>query len=332
VGNTRRRSWSFSRQRLFQTCRRAYFYQYYWKEEPNQDVLWELRRVKSVPMVVGDVAESISVALRQWVYSHVEARNLFDVASKQYENVLKASLRAATVMREGRRPPSGKWPIFNHHLKTGERSAVEDMGRETLRDYLADFEASEAWQFLWHKKTHHQLWEPITTSSDDKQSFMATTVLRFERAAGIRIYTPSDLALTHRGEFIIVDWKAGHKNEEAVAQVRKQFASYCLWALDYKKATRSNLRVQPYFLQTGETWARSSVNAGGFLDVIHQIEDHVLNEMQHVAARGDENGESIAYVAREKDFPPSPRQSVCAACKSLTVCNEEKKAVKGSRP
>jgi hypothetical protein len=327
VGNTRHRSWSFSRQRLFQTCKRAFFFQYYWKSEPNQDVLWELRRVKTIPLLVGDlVHESISLALRQWVHSHVEAKNLFSVANTQYESAMKASLRSAVAMRNGKRPP-GKWPILAHHLNTGERSAIEEIGLETLRDYLAIFEASDAWAFLMRKKTHIQLWEPITTNSDTKPSFVATAALGFGMAAGLRIYTPFDLALANQGHFILVDWKAGKKTDQALAQVRKQLTSYCLWALDQKKARRMDLRVQPYFLQDGEKWAPSTVSREEFFDVVHEIEDHLTAEMQLVTVNANADGEPIGFAARVEDFPPAPRESICATCKFLTACEEGRRAV-----
>jgi hypothetical protein len=329
VGNTPFRSWSFSRPRLFQTCKRAFFYQYYWKGEPNQDVLWELRRVTTVPMLIGDIVhESISVALRQWVGTRVQAKNLFDGASKQYDDRLKASLHAATAMRRGCRPP-GKGPILAHHLLTGEHSAIEEAGRQTLGDYLSAFESSEAWQFLRNKKTYTQLWQPITTSSDDMPHFVATAELGFSRAIGVRVYTPYDLALEISGQFILVDWKAAVKSEQALGQARRQLVSYCLWARSRNKP-RTWLRVQPYFLQPAEKWAPSDVTDLEFFDVIHEIEDHVVAEMQLVGVTTNEDGEVIDYVGRTEDFPPSPRQSVCATCKFLTVCVEGKKAVKGS--
>jgi hypothetical protein len=329
MGSTRFRSWSYSRQRLFKTCKRAFFYQYYWKGEPNQDVLWELRRVKSIPLLVGDLAhEAIAVALRQWVQSHVQAKNLFDIAGKQYEQTMRASLRAALAMRAGRRPP-GKWPILQHHLELGKRSDCEEIGLETLRDHLVAFETSEAWQFLRDKKTYTQLWEPITSSSDDKPSFVAMPTLGFERAAGVRIYTAFDLALTYRSEFVIVDWKAARKSDEAVAQVRKQLTSYCLWALAGKKATRASLRIQPYFLQSGEKWSPVPVWKEDFFNVVRDIEDHVGAEMSLVRVCTDENGEGIEYIAEAEDFPAEPRQGVCASCKFLTACKEGKAVLKG---
>jgi hypothetical protein len=326
MGNTPYRSWSYSRQRQFQTCKRAFFYQYYWKGEPNQDVLWELRRIKTIPLVVGDlVHEAISLALRQWMQSHVEAKDLFGGAARRYEGMLRASMSTAKVIRQGRRPP-GKGPILAHHLLTGERCAVEEAGLETLRDYLAAFEASEAWQFLRHKKTYTQLWEPIATATDDPQHFDATAALGFSRAVGLRIYTAFDLALEHRGEFILVDWKAAAKTEAALAQTRKQLVSYCFWARSRKKP-RNTLRIQPYFLRLGELWAPSYPTDTEFFDVVRDIEDHVTAEMQLVSVKANEDGEPIDYIADAEDFPPSPRQSICATCKFLTVCEEGKKEV-----
>ena len=324
MGNSRVRSWSFSRQRLFKSCKRAFFFQYFWDGEPEADVLWTLRRVKTMPLFIGEMThEMVSLALRQFVSSQTVAKDLCTTASEMFERRMKSSLDAAVAMRGGRRP-HGTGTILAHHLDTGRRSAIEESGLDSLKEYLLEFQRSEAWTFL--QQTHTQNWLPITTSSDNLPHFVASDKIRFKRSIGLRIYTPYDLALSAGGDFILIDWKTGAKTDEARAQVRKQLASYCLWALDTNKLRRT-LRVQPFFLLPGERWDPTPVTNDELYAVIDEIEEHDVAELELLHARSDAHGAVVSYDAKREDFPPTPKAGVCVGCRFRTGCDEGKKAV-----
>ena len=324
MGSARNRSWSFSRQNLFQRCPRAFLFQYFPWGEPEQDLLWFLKRVKTVPLLVGElVHDSISLALRQLKETHFAAKGLHVMANIQYEAKLKSSLRVAEIVRRGCKAP-GKGTVLSHHLSDGKRSSIEEAGRETLEESLRAFEASEAWRFL--QTTYPQNWLPIATDSDDKPHIIASQGLGFRQSIGLRVYTPYDLALSTGGDFIIVDWKTGKRTESALEQVRKQTASYCLWALDRKYARRT-LRVQPFFLVPGEQWDPKVVANAQLDEVVAGIEQHDAAELELLRAESYADGTVKQYVANREDFPAKPMVGVCSGCKFLTVCQEGKKAV-----
>lgn len=324
MGNARVRSWSFSRQEAFNRCKRSFFYQYFWYGEPDADILWALRRVQTMPMFVGDLAhEMISLGLRQFMSSGIEAKDLNAIASDIFNRGMKSSLSAAVSTRSGRKP-MGKGAILSHHLDTGERSAVDDVGLATTIGYLEEFQRSEAWKFL--RKTYRQSWLPITTSSDDLPHFTASTKEGFRKAIGLRIYTPFDLALSVGGDFILVDWKTGSKSDAAQIKVRRQLASYCLWALSNDKLRRT-LRVQPFFLQPEERWDPTPVTNSELDEVIYNVEAHDYAERMLITPRADKYGTIVSYDANKEDFPTSPSKAICAGCRFRTVCEDGKKAL-----
>jgi len=204
------------------TCSKAVLFQYFPWGEPDENILWFLRRVKTVPLFVGElVHETISQALRQLKTTHNPAKDLHVIANVQYEARLKSSLRVAEAARAGIKPP-GRGTVLAHHLNDGKRSSIEEAGRETLEESLRTFEDSDAWRLL--QTTYAQNWLPIATNSDDKPHFIASEILGFRQSIGLRIYAPYDLALWTDGLFVIVDWKTGKKPDIAQTQVRRQLA------------------------------------------------------------------------------------------------------------
>lgn len=329
MGTARNMSWSWSRQALFRRCPRAFFFSYYPWGEPEQDVLAFLKKARSIPLLVGDVAHFfISLALDQYKTSGRPTEELVSHAVRRYDDALRWSLRTADMVAAGKRAGTAG-SVLLHHLDFGASEAMESAGRETLVSSIKAFETSSAWEFL--QTTSRRGWFDVTKATDSLPYVEARASLGFNLPEDIRLYTPYDLALWNRRELHIIDWKTGKPKPATEADAKKQLAAYSLWALT-QRAKLENVRVQPFFLRPGQVWDPREVSQGELASAIAEIEAHHRNELalvERVVERGPKP-KSITRVfwrAKREDFPPRPRPAICINCNFRFVCDEGRAVV-----
>lgn len=316
MGSARNRSWSITRHNLYTKCPRAYFYEYFPWGEPEQDILWFLKRVKSVQLLAGDIVhELISLALRQFHDKGV-VTDLLVPAANQFDLRVKESLRIAEIVKSGKKPPS-KGSVLAHHLEVGASECMELAGKASVEDALRAFEISEAWEVI--RNSEPRLWVKILTDTDPKPYFEVSEKLGFQRALGLRAYSVYDFAFRHRKEFVIVDWKTGEKSSYSIANTKLQTAVYSLWAMN-QGVKGANIRIQPFFLQLGEAWSPQPVSEEALDEVREMIQDHD-SLMRDLVIREDK-GEKMIFHAKRLDFPPKANPNICRGCKFRSICPE----------
>jgi hypothetical protein len=279
-----------------------------------------LKRGKSIPLLAGDIVhEQVSLALRCFRDAGAKLSDLAAPALRRFDSDLALSLQIAQRARKGLKPQQTANFILDH-LVSGERSeAMEEAGRQVIRQCLTNFEASEAWEAI--RATDTSRWQTFT-STDDRPHFTATADLGFLRSAGVRVYTAFDLTLVDGDDLVIVDWKSGKKTHETEATTNKQLAGYCLWAISkgYKKR---HVKVQPVYLLYSEPWKPRSVTRDELTQAIDRIEEHYIRESQLIR-RGSDEDWNPAHVADRADFLPRPHPSRCGSCKFRPVCSAAK--------
>jgi len=321
MGSARSRAWSHSRQRLYDSCPRAYFFQYFPWGEPEQDQIWFLRRVKTPAMLAGTIVhDAITMALRGIKESGHVVTDLHVPAVARYDLIVRESERIADIVCRGKRPPDNG-DVLLHHLRQGPSECMESAIRGGIEDALRAFEASHAWAVL--RASNPKGWLNILTDTDERPHFLASRELGFESAHGLRVYAVYDLALRHDGVFTLVDWKTGKRTPEAVAAARKQCAAYALWALGHPKLKRAHLRVHPYFLTANQPWQPEPIDDDEIEAARQTIEKHDALESSIVEHRKGPDGK-FAFFALREDFPARPRPRLCDGCKFKELCPDAK--------
>ncbi len=196
-------AWSWSRQRLFHRCPRAFYYNYYPWGDVNQGVVSFLKRAKSVPLVVGDIAHDfIAIALKQFK-SHGKWVDVAPSALRRFDDVVRESARLAESSRAARRPAS-EGTVLLHHLNHEPSKVQENAGKENLAEVLANFGSKEIRSNLGDPAK----WYPVMGGIERKPYVNASKKLGFKRT-GFKVYTAYDFATKPAFDCIIVDWKTG---------------------------------------------------------------------------------------------------------------------------
>ena len=99
--------WSNSRQELFRSCKRKYFYEYYAKHDAsNTTKIYKLKSLTSVPLEIGTVTHKILETLLKRLQKSVEPidqEKLFEYTIRQVQVECSATSASLTACRGRRR-------------------------------------------------------------------------------------------------------------------------------------------------------------------------------------------------------------------------------------
>jgi hypothetical protein len=305
-----------------------YFAYFPWGDE-DQNLARFLRRASTVDSLAGTIVHrQIAIGLRQLVKRGVYPEGLAVHGTREYEEGLQESVRIASVVRSGKRPPDQGVCLF-HHLYGAEDTTAEGRGRETIRACLEGFETSTFLRFL--KKTNFDRWETILTNSTDVPSFIATEALGFTSAAGLRVYAAYDLALRIGDEFHLIDWKTGTRTPRAMAAAKRQLAIYGLWAAATQGVAIRDVRAQAVWLQDAPQWAPETLDQDVLNNVVALIEEQDVFERESTKPIADKNGEVVRYEAGREAFPTRPHLVGCSWCPYRSICAEGRAITKKAK-
>jgi hypothetical protein len=326
LGSCRHRSWSFSRQELFKTCPRAFFYNYLpWGHE-FQDVLVFLKNSSTLEQMVGTVAhETIAMGLDHYRRSGFAYKDLSKRAVINLGNKLKQSYVGANAVKQGKRPRTDD-PVLLHHLEKGPSQVLENAARTALEKQIKAFHNSSALKFLF--KTERGRWMTIDTGGTSLPNVIASPKLGFpDSVNGLRVYTPYDIAAKHTRFFTIIDWKTGRKTDAAIQRAKRQTCSYAFKAID-KGYELKNIRVHPFWLIEGEEWDPQTISQEEMDEVVEDIRIQDEIEKELLVFQTLEDGRQ-GYFGNEEDFVPKPGFA-CKNCKFKTFCPEGRKVTESA--
>jgi len=239
-------SWSFSRKTHFDSCRRHYFYDRFWGQDPKLKwKLYEMRNISTLTMLRGAIVhEVISRALRS---IRMGANITVDVAKQSASEIIRERYMESKrrLWHIDNRPPGRKASTITnllehyYNLPDPDNRALE--ARQVAWDCLENLMSSEIWQQIASSDT--KLWMEI--DEDDFPNFDLD---------GIRVYANIDFAHSSKnaehfcslrgtvysaaqqsrgsschdsdGANTIIDWKTGAAGE----QDRRQLTLYSLYA------------------------------------------------------------------------------------------------------
>lgn len=210
-------TWSFSRKREFEECRRQYFYNRFWGQDPRASYrLYEMRGLTTLAMLRGDVAHVVLAealrAFRSGAAMTVEAaaRRVTEIIRQRY---MESKRR---LWSHEHRPEGRKMNEFTRLLEhyysfpDTDRRAVE--ARDVARDSVETAMKSGFWAEL--TATDPSKWIEI-----EEGQFSSFDV------DGIQVYAKLDFASSGQTPTII-DWKTGRPD----GQDRRQLVVYSMYA------------------------------------------------------------------------------------------------------
>lgn len=212
-----------SRHRLWERCRRAFFYDVVAPTLPRPPVpyheLERLRRLKSVRVVKG---QAVHAALEAGIRAAVHAREPAGLALAVLDRTLRPfALRPAETLAEvaNGRPPD----------PAGLEAARED-GRAMVERFFVD---------LWPR-------------------YAARRYVQHERfgrfrAAGHRVTVRVDLVTGGPEGLLVTDWKTGRDRRDEGESL--QLSAYVLWATRALREPAGRVRAELVFLADGSTRA-----------------------------------------------------------------------------
>ncbi len=225
-------TWSFSRDRLFRECRRAYYFNYYaswsgWDEKADLFVrkAYILKNIQNVDAWIGDIVHQ----LLKWIIENRRQKKI--VTYEEAARKAKAMLR-----RTWEQSRSRAWmKKVKHNLNLFEHYYDREPSREELAPRLQKVVTS------LHSFYDSGLLEKI--DSLPRENILAVDVLDFFELEKVKIFAAPDFALRDKG-CVLYDWKTGKPSDKDI----QQLSCYVLYALEKWHVPQEEIKVVPVYL------------------------------------------------------------------------------------
>ncbi|MBL8898688.1 MAG: PD-(D/E)XK nuclease family protein [Planctomycetes bacterium] len=291
-------SWSPSRAKTFESCRRQYFYQYYgswrgWEAKASEAArqLYRLKQMKSLDVFAGIVVHDLIAA---WFGARKSGRELAPEAV-----LAQAKQRFDQAWRESRgegwkRDPKRVSRFVEHHY--GESVAPARAGAiwAKVERSLRTFFTLEAL-------------EPVRRS--EPKSWLAVEALDTFEIARTKVYAVPDFAFRCDDRVWILDWKTGKEREAD----QKQLQCYALYARARWKTPVQALRLTLVYLPSAEL-REVAVDERE----LAQVEGDIAHGIELLAERHFDPDREPADLAH---FPPNGAPRACRYCVFREACD-----------
>lgn len=300
-------SWSVSRHKMFEDCKRRYYLNYYGARrvrEANSPVvsaIWWLKQVTLRRTWIGSVIHHVAGLA---VQAHrggnkVGDKELVDEAMRYYHGGVLASERGAK--------HDGQWVILFEHLYPGDQFSIDrDAAEALVVDLARTFLESDAYGFI--KSLPPQA---IREVDEPFQSFELSDVLS---AGKLRVFAIPDVLLLN-GEAIdktiyIIDWKTGDAAHEGI---RWQAGVYRLYAHQAYNLPAESIHVAIADLENiGE-----SIDPTGGVPSLDETRAFVGASAKAMLDRLDDVAFNTASIG---SFPMTDDLEMCQQCGFKRAC------------
>jgi len=301
-------TWSFSRMRMFHSCRRRYYYHHYLKwggwsygAPPERSQAYRLSKMKSMPSYAGElVHQGIADALRRF--------RRHRIVMTPEESIATAHMRWMAALAQSE---SGRWQRdpkgciclledYYNHLDREDKAVVM---WERIAVCLTNFHASRTWRDLQRSRPKHWL-------AMDGDAFQTVPI------DDIAVHGRPDLGYGVRqageaqGQCYVFDWKTGSMRDSDMVQLR-YYALYAESAWGYAPDTVKARLIYLYPDLCEET-VEITTDA---LDNARRTLAESYAEMHAVLADSEKNLPlDISF------FPITERPSLCRHCSFQELC------------
>lgn len=308
-------TWSVSRSRLFRTCQRAYYYQYYgawggWAlDAPSQArLLYILKQMNSFPLWGGSIVHDV---IRDCLKEFQATRVLPEVSALQEKARAKLNLGwKQSRNREWEKDPKHCTNLFEHYYaQEGQQVSNEEIAalRSKVFDALESFRNCDVLAAIQNLDNSH--WGTIDLLS----SFIVGELPATEIAPALqlKVWCALDFSyMDNDGILHIVDWKTGNEHKE---ELRQQLACYALYAMQTHHIPLERLSLEGVILNDGGRISTYEIKN----DAIIAAKDQILNSANAMRAK---LRDQVNNIAEEDDFLCTTNPAFCATCPYRQVC------------
>lgn len=302
-------TWSITRAQLFQSCPRAYYYNYYgswggWEREADADtrLIYILKNIKPMLVWAGTIVHN---TIREALTTVASGGSRPDKGQLEQAAILKMRQEwTESVRKEWLDKPSKKTNLFELYYRDGENYGEchslpreeTDAIKERVINCIDAFTYSQALNNILN--TPPSNWKTI----DKLDSFQLD---------GIKVWCALDFAFVDtNGILNIYDWKTGGENK---ATLRQQLACYALYAQNVWNTPVNMLSLNGVFLNDGGRLSPYPVKQELLDSVTAQIKAS-FQAMKKCLASPENN------LAKIDDFQCTPSEFTCARCNFRRIC------------
>lgn len=289
-------SWSFSRDRLFKECRRAYYYYYYaswegWERTADEFTrrAYILKNVRNIDAWIGDIVHQI---IKWIIESKLSGKDVaLEAAIKKAKGLLmKTWEQSCTKMWVTN--PKHNLNLFEHYYKREPAREKLSLKLQKVTKSIRNIYDTGLFQLLIDLPADNIL------RIDELDSF------NFE---GIKIFAIPDFALGSDG-CTLYDWKTGKRSDTDVLQL----SCYILYAI-YKWGMPSDrIKIVPVYL-TEEAVSLNPVGVISIDDVRNYIRKSI-KDMKEILLDVDANNIDFERCSQTNDTWR------CKSCKFQEIC------------
>ncbi|MFQ6615414.1 MAG: PD-(D/E)XK nuclease family protein [Fidelibacterota bacterium] len=290
-------SWSFSRHRSFNLCKRLYFFTYYgfwggWEKDAEESTrtLYRLKKMTTLPMLIGSLVHEIINRVLDGLKKGKEMP--VENAQRDLIGLFKRKWRES---KQGEWMDDPKWKanLFEHYY---DEELTEDhllQARETMMDSIRGFYDSDSYHFI--KTLSPREW--LTKEEIDSFDFEGTNV-----------WVKLDFAARHGEKIYIYDWKTGRE----VTEDETQLAVYGLYAMNRWAIELNNLRLFDIYLKK-----QLPVKMKLSRKIVRGAREAIAHSIREMKALLDDELENRANI---ENFPMTDEKSLCRRCAFKGIC------------
>ena len=295
-------TWSVSRDRLFQSCERAYYYHYYgswggWEADTSAATrkLYILKNICTMEMWAGSIVhETIAESLERYARRSTPIRTA-DLQARARQKLRRGWKEA--VNRDWQHSPK---KTNLHGLYYGNGRTLPRHRTERVRDRvygcLQAFADAEILREI--QATPYLNWKPV-----DKLDWFLVD--------GLKVWCAVDFAFVDpAGNLRILDWKTGREDAEAL---KTQLACYAFFAGEKWFTKPEEIRVSGVFLRENARVAEYDLSPDAMIDA----RDRILTS---AATMREKLSDVARNEAAEDDFAFCENERTCVRCNFREVC------------
>lgn len=296
-------TWSVSRDKLFRTCKRAYYFNYYgawggWdRNAPSRTrKLYTLKQIKNLPMWAGEIVHDvIAEALRGY------AMQKKPISTGELQARARQKLRNGwreAVNRDWLQKPK-KTNLHELYYGNGKSLPAEQTERVKRRVYNCLQAFAESAVLKEMLAASYLSWKPV----DTLDSFMLDDHLKVWCAVDFAFVAPN-------GKLKVLDWKTGRERPD---DLKLQLACYAQYVQQKWVTPIEQQDLQAIFLPDNARASNYEIRAAELIDA----KDKILNS---AAAMRAKLIDPATNEAREEDFPCSQDPQTCQQCRFREIC------------
>ena len=289
-------SWSISKDRDFQLCKRKYYLRCYgswggWERDVDAFTkkIYILKNQANIPMLVGQVVhEAVAAAINSLKATTLPVDLAQDLAIGLFKKGWKESKS-----EKWKQDPKRKKNLFEHYYdEVPTRDKLEEFG-QTIQTSVENFYSSDSFRFI---------------KSIRPVNWLSREALAEFQFGEVRIFCKLDFALKNNDGVYIYDWKTGKQ----IKDDERQLAVYAHFAMDEWAVELENIRLFDVYLRFN-TPVKIKVSP----ELLEQTRDYITRSAGEMKSLLDDPDNNIADIEK---FPMTDNLNVCRRCSFKEIC------------